>query len=177
VDAAAAGALPDGTPVTISGSDTVRVWRTADGAPARARTTPHIRLDRERQRLANKGRAGEAGEGFLRWACRAPDGTSYDAVPATWHEIATTNSAAFLNDVGIGTGEPVGRRQVKAITRLAACSSGEYSASMQLVSRLRRQLPDSATHTVPGAGHAAWSGAPGAFAEVASCPTTQATPA
>jgi len=50
-------------------------------------------------------------------------------------------------------------------------------AAMQLVSRLHRQLPDSATHTVPGAGHAAWSGAPGAFAEIASCPTTQATPA
>ena len=50
-------------------------------------------------------------------------------------------------------------------------------ASMQLVSRLHRQLPDSATHTVPGAGHAAWSGVPDAFPETASCPTTQPTPA
>jgi len=99
-------------------------------------------------------------------------------VPATWHEIATTNSAAFPNDVGIGTGGSIGRRQLKAITQLAACSPGEYGARPRtLVSLLHRQLPDSATHTVPGAGHAAWSGAPGAFAEIASCPTTQATPA
>jgi hypothetical protein len=90
----------------------------------------HIRLDRERQQLAKKGRAGEAVEGFLRWACGTPDGTSYDAMPA----------------------------------------------SMQPVSRLHRQLPDSATRTAPGAGHAAWFDAPGAFAEIASCPTTQATP-
>jgi len=36
VSAVAAGALPDGTPVIISGSDdqTVRVWRLADGTPA-----------------------------------------------------------------------------------------------------------------------------------------------
>ena len=35
VNAVAAGALPDGTPVIISGGDdgTVRVWRTADGTP------------------------------------------------------------------------------------------------------------------------------------------------
>lgn len=34
VDAVVAGALPDGSaPATISGSDTVRVWRTADGGP------------------------------------------------------------------------------------------------------------------------------------------------
>ena len=35
VSAVAAGALPDGTPVIISGGDdgTVRVWRTADGTP------------------------------------------------------------------------------------------------------------------------------------------------
>jgi WD40 repeat protein len=35
VRAVAAGALPDGTPVIISGGvdGTVRVWRTADGAP------------------------------------------------------------------------------------------------------------------------------------------------
>jgi len=98
-------------------------------------------------------------------------------MPATWHENATTNFAAFPNDAGTGTGEPVGRRQLKTITQPAACSSGEYSARpLQLVSRLHRQLPDSATHTVPGAGHAAKSGAPDAFAEIASCPTTQATP-
>jgi hypothetical protein len=41
VDAVVAGALSASTPVTISGSDTVGVRRTADGAPARARTTPH----------------------------------------------------------------------------------------------------------------------------------------
>jgi hypothetical protein len=36
VAAVAAGALPDGTPVIISGGDdgTVRVWRIADGTPA-----------------------------------------------------------------------------------------------------------------------------------------------
>jgi len=97
-------------------------------------------------------------------------------MPATWHEIATTNSAAFPNDAGTGTGEPVGRRQLTTITQPAACSSGEYSARpLQLVSRLQWQLPDSATHTVAGAGHAAKSGAPDAFAEIASCPTTQAT--
>jgi WD40 repeat protein len=35
VHAVAAGTLPDGTPVIISGGDdrTVRVWRTADGTP------------------------------------------------------------------------------------------------------------------------------------------------
>jgi hypothetical protein len=35
VNAVAVGALPDGTPVIVSGSDdrTVRVWRLADGAP------------------------------------------------------------------------------------------------------------------------------------------------
>ena len=35
VTAVAVGALPDGTPVIVSGSDdtTVRVWRLADGAP------------------------------------------------------------------------------------------------------------------------------------------------
>jgi WD40 repeat protein len=35
VTAVAAGSLPDGTPVIISGDDggTVRVWRTADGTP------------------------------------------------------------------------------------------------------------------------------------------------
>jgi WD40 repeat protein len=35
MDAVAAGALPDGTPVIISGSHggAVRVWRTADGTP------------------------------------------------------------------------------------------------------------------------------------------------
>ena len=35
VNAVAAGALPDGTPVIVSGGDegTVRVWRLADGTP------------------------------------------------------------------------------------------------------------------------------------------------
>jgi hypothetical protein len=33
VDAVAAGALPDGTSVIISGGDTVQMWRAADGAP------------------------------------------------------------------------------------------------------------------------------------------------
>ena len=35
MSAVAAGVLPDGTPVIISGGDdgTVRVWRTADGTP------------------------------------------------------------------------------------------------------------------------------------------------
>jgi len=27
-------------------------------------------------------------------------------MPATWHEIATTNSAAFPDDAGTGTGQP-----------------------------------------------------------------------
>ena len=145
-------------------------------APRLAPERRHIRLDRERQRLAKKGRAGEAGEGFPRSACRTPDGTSYDALPATWHEIATTNSAACPNDAGAGTGGPVGRRQLKAITQLAACSSGQYSA------RPCSWYPGctgncrTARRTVPGAGHAAWSGAPDAFAEIASCPTTRATP-
>jgi WD40 repeat protein len=43
VDAVAAGALPDGTPVIIisGGVDgTVRMWRTADGAPTRASAEP-----------------------------------------------------------------------------------------------------------------------------------------
>ena len=38
--AVAVGALPDGTPVIVSGGDddgTVRVWRLADGAPVRDR--------------------------------------------------------------------------------------------------------------------------------------------
>ena len=115
---------------------------------------------------AKKGRAGEAAEGFLRWACRTPNGTSYDAMPATWHEVATTNSAAFLNDAGIGTGESIGRRQLTAITQLAACSSGQYSA------RPSSWYPGctgncrTARRTVPRAGHAAWSGAPDAFPEI-----------
>ena len=39
----AAGALPDGTPVIISGGDdgTVRVWRTADGTPVGEPLTGH----------------------------------------------------------------------------------------------------------------------------------------
>ena len=39
----AAGALPDGTPVIISGGEagTVRVWRTADGTPVGELTTGH----------------------------------------------------------------------------------------------------------------------------------------
>ena len=41
--AVAAGALPDGTPVIISGGDdgTVRVWRTADGTPVGEPLTGH----------------------------------------------------------------------------------------------------------------------------------------
>ena len=43
VNAVAAGALPDGTPVIISGGDdgTVRVWRTADGTPVGEPLTGH----------------------------------------------------------------------------------------------------------------------------------------
>src|SRR5262249_42838206 len=49
VNAVAAGALPDGTPVIISGGPgsggpgdgTVRVWRTADGAPGGEPLTGH----------------------------------------------------------------------------------------------------------------------------------------
>ncbi|HEY7015589.1 MAG TPA: AAA family ATPase [Streptosporangiaceae bacterium] len=43
VSAVAAGTLPDGTPVIISGSDdmTVRVWRLADGSPAGEPLTGH----------------------------------------------------------------------------------------------------------------------------------------
>ena len=45
VDAVAAGALPDGTPVIISGGrdGTVRVWRMADGAPVGSRWPTPIR--------------------------------------------------------------------------------------------------------------------------------------
>ena len=41
--AVAAGALPDGTPVIISGGDdgTVRVWRMADGTPVGEPLTGH----------------------------------------------------------------------------------------------------------------------------------------
>jgi WD40 repeat protein len=40
--AVATGALPDGTPVIISGGSdgTVRVWRLADGTPSRASAGP-----------------------------------------------------------------------------------------------------------------------------------------
>ena len=42
VRAVAAGALPDGTPVIISGGDdAVRVWRTADGIPVGEPLTGH----------------------------------------------------------------------------------------------------------------------------------------
>ena len=43
VEAVAAGTLPDGTPVIISGGDdgTVRVWRTADGTPVREPLAGH----------------------------------------------------------------------------------------------------------------------------------------
>ena len=45
VDAVAMGALPDGTPVIVSGSDdgTVRVWRLADGTPV-GEPLPHSSL-------------------------------------------------------------------------------------------------------------------------------------
>jgi hypothetical protein len=39
--AVAAGALPDGTPVIVSGADTVRVWRLADGTPVGKPLTGH----------------------------------------------------------------------------------------------------------------------------------------
>ena len=43
MNAVAAGALPDGTPVIISGGDdgTVRVWRLADGTPVGEPLTGH----------------------------------------------------------------------------------------------------------------------------------------
>ena len=57
VTAVAAGALPDGTPVIISGGDdgTVRVWRLADGTPV---GEP---LARQRRRGARGGGRGAAG--------------------------------------------------------------------------------------------------------------------
>jgi hypothetical protein len=50
VTAVAAGALPGGTPVIISGGDdsTVRVWRTADGAPV----MPSLQLPESVQAVA-----------------------------------------------------------------------------------------------------------------------------
>ena len=57
VNAVAAGALPDGTPVIVSGGDdgTVRVWRLADGTPV---GEP---LHRPRRRGARGGGRGAAG--------------------------------------------------------------------------------------------------------------------
>ena len=57
VDAVAAGALPDGTPVIISGGDdgTVRVWRLADGTPVGEPLT------RPRRRGVRGGGRGAAG--------------------------------------------------------------------------------------------------------------------
>ena len=52
----------------------------------------HIRLDRERQRLAKKGQASEAVKGFLRWARRTPDGTSYHAMPVALRTRACWSS-------------------------------------------------------------------------------------
>ena len=55
--AVAVGALPDGTPVIISGSGdgTVRVWRTADGTPVGEPLTGH---DRRGERGGGRGAAG-----------------------------------------------------------------------------------------------------------------------
>ena len=98
----AAGALPDGTPVTISGGDTVRRRRTADGAPLGPELR-HTSVWIAATTTGRKGRPGEAAEGSPP-GLPHPNGTSYDAMPAAWHQTATTNSAAFPNDAGTGTG-------------------------------------------------------------------------
>ena len=57
MNAVAVGALPDGTPVVVSGGDdgTVRVWRLADGTPVGEPITGHTG---EVQRGGGGGAAG-----------------------------------------------------------------------------------------------------------------------
>ena len=93
-DAVAAGALPDGTPVIVSGSHdgTVRVWRLADGTPVGEPLTGHSQRDRgggrgaagrhpgHRQRQRRRHGAGVAagrrhpGRGTADRPHRLPDG-------------------------------------------------------------------------------------------------------
>jgi hypothetical protein len=80
VGTVAAGALPDGTPVIISGGDdgTVRVWRTADGTPVGSPLTGHV------------GRVSGLAAGTL------PDGTpviisgSFDGTVRVWQTADDT---------------------------------------------------------------------------------------
>ena len=120
--AVAAGALPDGTPVVISGGSdgTVRVWRLADGTPVGKPLTGHRGAVRV-WRLADGTPVGKPLTGHRRWVNAVAAGALPDGTPV----IISAGDAETVQMSRLADGTPVGKPLRGHANRVITVAIGE----------------------------------------------------
>src|SRR5215470_12095886 len=121
------------------------------------------------QWLAWRGRYPDAAETLLRWVYSYRDGGStWDAFPEQWRQIARENGRSVVADLKATMGGYPSPQDLATITAPVACTYGSRSRSyMRALTRsLAQAIPATSVREIGGAAHAVAFDAPGTFAQV-----------
>src|SRR5215471_3115879 len=121
------------------------------------------------QWLAWRGRYPDAAETLLRWVYSYRDGGStWDAFPEQWRQIARENGRSVVADLKATMGSYPRAQDLATITAPVVCTYGSRSRSYMrpLTRSLAQAIPAATVREIDGAAHAVPFDAPDNFAQV-----------
>lgn len=121
------------------------------------------------QWLVSRGRDADAVDVLLRWVYSDRNGGStWDAFPAEWRQIARDNAPSVIADLRASMGTYPRRIELARLGCPVVCTYGSRSRPYMraVMASLAAAIPDARLQSIAGAAHAVPFDAPHAFAQV-----------